>query len=145
MNRYFTCFKKQAPKAVAARLINELPLDVTGPLPTDREQLASLQMRTARQMSIVNGQLNRILADYQYCVQRQNLRRALEHKKYHAMKQEELRLLNIRLQAIQQQQEDLANPPQLVLPPPRLSIVVGRSPSFKKEFPRPPTPIVRHE
>ncbi len=130
---------------MSARFMNEAPFDLSGALPTDREQLQSLQMFTAREMSIVNGEMNRILGNYQYCIQRQNLRKAMDYKHQHTMKQNELRLLNLRLQAIQRQQEELENPPPLVLPPPRLSIVVGRRPSFKKEFHRPPTPIVRHE
>ena len=144
MNRYFRCFKKQTPKAVSARLVNDPPLDLTGMLPTDPVELRSLQMRTARRMSLVNGQMNRAYSEFQYCVQNQNLRKALSFKQQYGQKQEELRLLNIRLQAIQKQQEILETPPPLMLPPPRLSIVVGRGPSFRKEFVRPPTPIAHH-
>ena len=148
MNRYFRCFQRRKPSPVISTQ-NKVPfLDLMGPLPETKQELESLQMVTARRMSTVNAQANKLFQDYQYTFQRQNLSKALQLKTLHGQKVEELKRLSFRLRQIEQKYEDLTIPPPLQLPPPLHPIGQGpfpnREPSFKEEFYHPPTPIAQH-
>ena len=120
---------------------------MSGPLPENLLDLESLEVEVARRMSITNAQANRVFQDYQYCMRNKNMRKALELQRAYLQKKERVKILGARLQQVQQKRDELTNPPPLQLPPPVLTIrvnpIVGRGPSFRKEFMTAPSPIQR--
>lgn len=148
MNRYFRCFQRKKSLPVISSQKNIAFLDISGSLPESKQELEVLQMETARRMSFVNAQVNKLFQDYQYTFQRQNLSKAIQIKTLHGQKLQEMKHLSFRLRQIQQKYEELCTPPPLELPPPLHPIGRGpymnRTPSFKKPMYRPPSPIAHH-
>lgn len=139
MNRYFSCFQKskEAKKTIFTPLILIPETDLQGSLPDSKFELELIQNRVARRLSAVNGQKNQAYQNYMYCVQRQNLRKALEYKRQYSIKKEEFHKLVARLEEITNKREE--QPPPLSLPP--TPSIVGRRPSFKKEYPIEPSTV----
>lgn len=148
MNRYFRCFQSKKTSPVKFNQQKAPILDLNAPLPESKPELESLQMQTARRMSIVNAQANKLLQDYQYTYQHQNLSKALHLKALNGQKLEEMKRLSFRLRQIQQKYDEVTSVLPLELPPPLHPIGRGlstsREPSFKKDFSRTPSLIAHH-
>ena len=142
MNRYFSCFQTQRKAKPLTPIVILPETDLQGPLPDTNFELDGIAYRLGRRMSSVNSEVHKHLTNYQYCAQRQHLQKALQYKRLYSMKKEELQKLSARLREIQQKQDELTNPPPLQLPPSYERAIVGRKPSFKKEFLQPVTPRV---
>lgn len=147
MSRYFSCFK---PKKVQSLPQTYHPPDPISdcPLPTNLEELKQLELEVGRRMSFIMGLANSAYSEYMYCMQRKNLSRALQFQKIYMERSQEAKRLSVRLTEVSKAIDEFTTPPPLQLPPPVLSIripsVVGRAPSFRKEFSKPPTPITKH-
>lgn len=155
MSRYFSCFSKQPKLPPKQEILLHSPLKIKVPaedileglLPLSLQELKLLEFKVANCMSSINAIANRIHGDYIYCMNNRNLSKAVQLQKLYIQRVKEVRRYSARLQQVQQAIEDITNPPPLSLPPPVINIrsnpIVGRGPSFRKEFSSHPSPIVR--